>query len=117
MSTKQVTSMGGPLAGALRSSTSTSSPTSVLHQLPRSSASETSFITRELVTTSMPLRSHIHPKTCHHGLTSTGSALSARAYTTAVLEGAYTRKDRDKYISQQSSARLTETPKRWEYKM
>ncbi|OIV92193.1 hypothetical protein TanjilG_30901 [Lupinus angustifolius] len=43
-STNQVTSMGGPLAEALRSSTSTSSPTSVLHQLPRSSASETSFI-------------------------------------------------------------------------
>ncbi|KAI5425541.1 growth-regulating factor 3 [Lathyrus oleraceus] len=38
-------SMGGPLAEALRSSsTSTSSPTSVLHQLPRSSASETSYI-------------------------------------------------------------------------
>lgn len=36
--------MGGPLAEALRSSTSTSSPTSVLHQLPRSSGSETSYI-------------------------------------------------------------------------
>ncbi|XP_027353595.1 growth-regulating factor 3 [Abrus precatorius] len=40
----QVASMGGPLAEALRSSTSTSSPTSVLHQLPRGSVSETSFI-------------------------------------------------------------------------
>ncbi|XP_045795980.1 growth-regulating factor 3 [Trifolium pratense] len=40
----QVSSMGGPLAEALRSSTTTSSPTSVLHQLPRSSASETSYI-------------------------------------------------------------------------
>lgn len=41
----QVASMGGPLAEAFRSSTSTSSsPTSVLHQLPRSSGSETSYI-------------------------------------------------------------------------
>lgn len=40
-----VASMGGPLAEALRSSTSsTSSPTSVLHQLPRGSASDTSYI-------------------------------------------------------------------------
>lgn len=37
-------SMGGPLAEALRASTSTSSPTSVLHQLPRGSGSDTSFI-------------------------------------------------------------------------
>lgn len=36
--------MGGPLAEALRSSTSHSSPTSVLHQLPRGSASETSYV-------------------------------------------------------------------------
>lgn len=43
-STNQVASMGGPLAEALRSSTSNSSPTSVLHQLPRGSASETSFV-------------------------------------------------------------------------
>ncbi|KAI4349003.1 hypothetical protein L6164_009662 [Bauhinia variegata] len=43
-SANQVASMGGPLAEALRSSTSTSSPTSVLHQLPRGSVSETSFI-------------------------------------------------------------------------
>lgn len=47
-SSNQVSSSmgGGPLAEALRSSsTSTSSPTSVLHQLPRSSAaSETSYI-------------------------------------------------------------------------
>ncbi|KAK4281622.1 hypothetical protein QN277_013092 [Acacia crassicarpa] len=42
-SANHVASMGGPLAEALRSST-TSSPTSVLHQLPRGSASETSFI-------------------------------------------------------------------------
>ncbi|XP_021810099.1 growth-regulating factor 3 [Prunus avium] len=43
--TNQMASMGGPLAEALRSSSnSNSSPTSVLHQLPRSSASETSFI-------------------------------------------------------------------------
>ncbi|KAG5055659.1 hypothetical protein JHK85_008169 [Glycine max] len=42
-SSNQVASMGGPLAEALRSSTSTSSPTSVLHRhLPR--GSETSFI-------------------------------------------------------------------------
>lgn len=40
----QVSSMGGPLAEALRSSTSTSSPTSVLHQLPRCSGSQTSYI-------------------------------------------------------------------------
>ncbi|XP_022744142.1 growth-regulating factor 3 [Durio zibethinus] len=39
-----VASMGGPLAEALRSSTSNSSPTSVLHQLPRGSASETSYV-------------------------------------------------------------------------
>ncbi|KAE9585404.1 hypothetical protein Lal_00018322 [Lupinus albus] len=37
-STNQVASMGGPLAEALRSSTSSSSPTSVLHHLPRGSA-------------------------------------------------------------------------------
>ncbi|RDX89786.1 Growth-regulating factor 3, partial [Mucuna pruriens] len=43
-SANQVASMGGPLAEALRSSTSTSSPTSVLHHLPRGSGSETSFI-------------------------------------------------------------------------
>ena len=45
-SSNQVASMGGPLAEALRSSsTSTSSPTSVLHhQLARGSASEASFI-------------------------------------------------------------------------
>ncbi|KAK4582907.1 hypothetical protein RGQ29_025893 [Quercus rubra] len=42
--TNHVSSMGGPLAEALRSSTSNSSPTSVLHQLPRGSASETSFV-------------------------------------------------------------------------
>ncbi|KAJ9181425.1 hypothetical protein P3X46_009557 [Hevea brasiliensis] len=42
--TTQVASMGGPLAEALRSSTSNSSPTSVLHQLPRGSASETSYV-------------------------------------------------------------------------
>ncbi|XP_027915132.1 growth-regulating factor 3 [Vigna unguiculata] len=41
----QVASMGGPLAEALRSSTSTSSPTSVLHHLPPpGSGSETSFV-------------------------------------------------------------------------
>ncbi|KAK3226766.1 hypothetical protein Dsin_006628 [Dipteronia sinensis] len=40
----QVASMGGPLAEALRSSASHSSPTSVLHQLPRSSASGTSYV-------------------------------------------------------------------------
>ncbi|WCJ34354.1 growth-regulating factor 3 [Euphorbia peplus] len=39
-----VASMGGPLAEALGSSTSNSSPTSVLHHLARASASETSFI-------------------------------------------------------------------------
>ncbi|KAL3532059.1 hypothetical protein ACH5RR_005580 [Cinchona calisaya] len=39
----QVASVGGPLAEALRSSTSTSSPTSVLHQLHRGSASDTSY--------------------------------------------------------------------------
>ncbi|KAK8685582.1 hypothetical protein V6N13_041582 [Hibiscus sabdariffa] len=40
-----VASMGGPLAEALRSSsTSNSSPTSVLHQLPRGSTSEISYI-------------------------------------------------------------------------
>ncbi|KMT06321.1 hypothetical protein BVRB_7g160040 isoform A [Beta vulgaris subsp. vulgaris] len=38
-----VASMGGPLAEALRSS-SNSSPTSVLHQLPRCSAPDTSFV-------------------------------------------------------------------------
>ncbi|TKY62022.1 Growth-regulating factor 4 [Spatholobus suberectus] len=43
-SANQVASMGGPLAEALRSSTSNSSPTSVLHHLPRGSGSETSFI-------------------------------------------------------------------------
>ncbi|KAJ4833350.1 hypothetical protein Tsubulata_042499 [Turnera subulata] len=43
--TNQVASMGGPLAEALRSSTSNSSPTSVLHQLPRRSASEASYVT------------------------------------------------------------------------
>ncbi|KAG8647083.1 growth-regulating factor 3 isoform X1 [Manihot esculenta] len=42
--TTQVASMGGPLAEALRSSTSNSSPTSVLHQLPPGSASETSYL-------------------------------------------------------------------------
>lgn len=42
--TNQVASMGGPLAEALRSSTSNSSPTSVLHQLPKASASEASYI-------------------------------------------------------------------------
>ncbi|KAL4296131.1 hypothetical protein GQ457_12G011450 [Hibiscus cannabinus] len=41
----RVASMGGPLAEALRSSsTSNSSPTSVLHQLPRGSTSEISYI-------------------------------------------------------------------------
>ncbi|KAG4396463.1 hypothetical protein AAZX31_19G177700 [Glycine max] len=43
-SSNQVASMGGPLAEALRSSISTSSPTSVLHHLPRGSGSETSII-------------------------------------------------------------------------
>ncbi|XP_014512938.1 growth-regulating factor 3 [Vigna radiata var. radiata] len=42
--TCHVASVGGPLAEALRSSTSTSSPTSVLLQLPTSSACNTSFI-------------------------------------------------------------------------
>ncbi|XP_052172087.1 growth-regulating factor 3-like [Diospyros lotus] len=43
--TSQVAPMGGPLAEALRSSsTSNSSPTSVLHQLPRSLTSETSYV-------------------------------------------------------------------------
>lgn len=37
-------SMGGPLAEALRSSNSNSSPTSVLHQLPRASAAETCIV-------------------------------------------------------------------------
>lgn len=36
--------MGGPLAEALRSSTSSSSPTSVLHRLPRGLASEASYV-------------------------------------------------------------------------
>ncbi|KAL1082854.1 hypothetical protein V6Z11_D09G161300 [Gossypium hirsutum] len=41
----QVASMGGPLAEALlSSSTSNSSPTSVLHQLPKGSTSEISYI-------------------------------------------------------------------------
>ncbi|KAI3471846.1 hypothetical protein Pfo_028499 [Paulownia fortunei] len=40
----RVAPMGGPLAEALRSSTSTSSPTSVLHRLPRISASEASYV-------------------------------------------------------------------------
>ncbi|KAK2970575.1 hypothetical protein RJ640_030948 [Escallonia rubra] len=40
----QVASMGGPLAEALRSSTSSSSPTSVLHQLRRGSTSEASYV-------------------------------------------------------------------------
>ncbi|XP_009365360.1 growth-regulating factor 3 isoform X1 [Pyrus x bretschneideri] len=43
--TNQMASMGGPLAEALRSSSnSNSSPTSVLHRLPRGPASEASFI-------------------------------------------------------------------------
>ncbi|KAE8098502.1 hypothetical protein FH972_016559 [Carpinus fangiana] len=42
--TNQVASMGGPLAEALRSSTSNSSPTSVLHQLPRGHATEASLV-------------------------------------------------------------------------
>ncbi|KAK4419340.1 Growth-regulating factor 3 [Sesamum alatum] len=42
--TSRVAPMGGPLAEALRSSTSTSSPTSVLHRLQKSSASETSYV-------------------------------------------------------------------------
>ncbi|GMP84631.1 hypothetical protein CsSME_00038081 [Camellia sinensis var. sinensis] len=41
----QVAPMGGPLAEALRSSISNSSPTSVLHQLQPSSTSETSYVT------------------------------------------------------------------------
>ncbi|XP_060177007.1 growth-regulating factor 3-like [Lycium barbarum] len=40
----QVASMGGPLAEALRSSTTSLSPTSVLHQLARGSTSEASYI-------------------------------------------------------------------------
>ncbi|KAJ7971510.1 Growth-regulating factor [Quillaja saponaria] len=45
-STNPVPSMGGPLAEALRSSTSSSSPTSVLllNQLPRGAASQSNFI-------------------------------------------------------------------------
>ncbi|EXB37752.1 hypothetical protein L484_013790 [Morus notabilis] len=39
-----MTPMGGPLAEALRSSNSNSSPTSVLHQLPRGSASESCIV-------------------------------------------------------------------------
>ncbi|XP_022888684.1 growth-regulating factor 3-like isoform X1 [Olea europaea var. sylvestris] len=42
--TNQVAPMGGPLAEALRSSTSNSSPTSVLHQLRRGSVSEASYV-------------------------------------------------------------------------
>lgn len=42
--TSRAAPMGGPLAEALRSSLSTSSPTSVLHRLQRSSASETSYV-------------------------------------------------------------------------
>ncbi|KAH6825382.1 hypothetical protein C2S53_018734 [Perilla frutescens var. hirtella] len=43
--TSRVPPMGGPLAEALRSSSlTTSSPTSVLHRLQRSSASETSYV-------------------------------------------------------------------------
>uniref|UniRef100_F6HKI6 Growth-regulating factor n=1 Tax=Vitis vinifera TaxID=29760 RepID=F6HKI6_VITVI len=41
--THQSAQMGGPLAEALRSATSNSSPTSVLHQLPRGTASDTSY--------------------------------------------------------------------------
>ncbi|PIN00045.1 hypothetical protein CDL12_27451 [Handroanthus impetiginosus] len=40
----RVAPVGGPLAEALRSSTTTTSPTSVLHRLTRSSASEASFV-------------------------------------------------------------------------
>ncbi|KAF9594976.1 hypothetical protein IFM89_035749 [Coptis chinensis] len=40
----QVSSMGGPLAEALRSSTSNASPTSVLYELRRGTASETSSV-------------------------------------------------------------------------
>ncbi|KAI3447490.1 hypothetical protein Pfo_004155 [Paulownia fortunei] len=43
--TNPVAPMGGPLAEALRSSTSSSSPTSVLHRLPRGPASEASYVT------------------------------------------------------------------------
>lgn len=44
-SPNQVASMGGPLAEALRSSMShSSSPTSVLHQVPRGLASEASYV-------------------------------------------------------------------------
>ncbi|XP_044492265.1 growth-regulating factor 3 isoform X2 [Mangifera indica] len=43
--TNQMASMGGPLAEALQSSASNSSPTSVLHKLPQSSTSESSFVT------------------------------------------------------------------------
>ncbi|XP_034694886.1 growth-regulating factor 3 isoform X2 [Vitis riparia] len=42
--THQSAQMGGPLAEALRSATSNSSPTSVLHQLPRATASDTSYV-------------------------------------------------------------------------
>lgn len=42
--THQSAQMGGPLAEALRSATSNSSPTSVLHQLPRGTASDTSYV-------------------------------------------------------------------------
>lgn len=42
--TGRVAPMGGPLAEALRSSMSTSSPTSVLHRLPKSSTSEASYV-------------------------------------------------------------------------
>ncbi|EEF28270.1 conserved hypothetical protein [Ricinus communis] len=42
--TNQMSPMGGPLAEALRSSTSNSSPTSVLHQLPQGSTSETIYV-------------------------------------------------------------------------
>lgn len=42
--TNHVASMGGPLAEALISSTSNSSPTSVLHQLPSSSTSQASVV-------------------------------------------------------------------------
>lgn len=43
-SAHQVTSMGGPLAEALRSATSNDSPTSVLYELNRGTASETSSV-------------------------------------------------------------------------
>ncbi|KAK4478716.1 hypothetical protein RD792_014214 [Penstemon davidsonii] len=42
--TNLVAPMGGPLAEALRSSTPRSSPTSVLHRLPRGSASDASYV-------------------------------------------------------------------------